>query len=126
MGNLGALDEARVRQVWAGVEARTLEGSLVTLAVIEIAPNTTVPEHQHPNEQIGVLAQGRLRFTIGDETHDLLPGGTWTIPGDVPTAPRRDPRARWRSRPSHRGARTGIRGLWPIRRRRCWPREAEA
>lgn len=84
MGKLGALDEARVRQVWAGVEARTLEGSLVTLAVIEIAPNTTVPEHQHPNEQIGVLAQGRLRFTVGDETRDLQPGGTWTIPGNVP------------------------------------------
>jgi quercetin dioxygenase-like cupin family protein len=84
VGNLGALDEARVRQVWEGVQARTLEGTLVTLAVIEIAPNTTVPEHRHPNEQIGVLAQGRLRFTVGDETRELVSGGTWTIPSGVP------------------------------------------
>ena len=73
-----------VTQVWTGVEARLVEGEGVTLAVIELAPNTIVPSHRHPNEQVGVLARGWMRFTIGDETREFGPGGSWTIPGDVP------------------------------------------
>ena len=84
MGNLRTLAEERVRRVWAGVDARTLDGEGLTLAIIEIAPHSSIPEHCHPNEQIGVLAAGRMRFTIGGETRDFEPGGAWTVPANVP------------------------------------------
>jgi len=72
-----------VTEIWAGVAARTLKEAGVTLAVLELAAGTEVPVHRHPNVQVGVLVKGRMRFTIGDETREFGPGGTWTIPGDV-------------------------------------------
>ena len=42
------------------------------------------PEHRHPNEQLGILLRGSMRFRIGDEERDLLPGGTWRILANVP------------------------------------------
>jgi quercetin dioxygenase-like cupin family protein len=43
-----------------------------------------VPEHAHDNEQLGVLVAGSMTFRVGDETGELGPGGTWTIPANVP------------------------------------------
>jgi quercetin dioxygenase-like cupin family protein len=34
--------------------------------------------------EIGLLIQGTLTFTVGDETRELGPGGTWRILSNVP------------------------------------------
>jgi unsaturated pyranuronate lyase len=73
-------------QVWNGVVARAVEGKEATLAALELDPDVEVPEHHHVNEQTGILLRGSLRFRIGDETKDLVPGSTWVIPADVPHA----------------------------------------
>jgi quercetin dioxygenase-like cupin family protein len=73
-------------QIWNGVIGRAVEGKEATLAAIELDPDTKVPEHQHVNEQTGILLRGTLRFRIGDETKDLVPGSTWVIPASVPHA----------------------------------------
>jgi quercetin dioxygenase-like cupin family protein len=70
--------------IWEGVLARAIVGERMTLAVVELVPNALVPEHRHPNEQMGILLQGSLVFRVGDEERALIPGGTWRIPGDVP------------------------------------------
>jgi quercetin dioxygenase-like cupin family protein len=79
-------DLARIapHQIWGGVVGRVVAGEQMTFAVIELAPDTVVPEHAHVNEQIGVLVDGSLRFRIGDEERELEPGGTWCIPAHVP------------------------------------------
>ena len=64
--------------------ARRVQGERITLAVVELAPNAIVPEHRHPNEQNGLVIQGRVLFRCGDEERELGPGGTWRILGDVP------------------------------------------
>ena len=84
MGNFRDLATSPVAEIWAGVAARTLEEEGVTLAVIELAAGTEVPSHRHPNVQVGILVKGHMRFTIGDETREFGPGGTWTIPSEVP------------------------------------------
>ncbi len=71
-------------RIWDGIAARTVHGELVSFAVIELDPGSTVPEHRHENEQLGVLASGTMRFRIGDETRELAPGATWCIPANVP------------------------------------------
>jgi quercetin dioxygenase-like cupin family protein len=76
--SLGAL------RIWEGVVGRAVEGERVTLAVIELDPDSLVPEHSHENEQLGVLVSGLLEFRIGDETRRVGPGGTWSIPASVP------------------------------------------
>jgi quercetin dioxygenase-like cupin family protein len=73
-------------QIWNGVVGRAVEGKEATLAAIELDPGTEVPEHQHVNEQTGILLRGAVRFRIGDETKDLVPGSTWVIPANVPHA----------------------------------------
>ena len=67
-------------RIWDGIAARSVHGELVSFAVIELDPGSTVPEHRHENEQLGVLASGTMRFRIGDETRELGPGATWCIP----------------------------------------------
>jgi unsaturated pyranuronate lyase len=71
-------------RIWDGVASRVVEGERVTLAVIELDPDSLVPEHSHENEQLGVLVAGLLEFRIGGETRRVGPGGTWCIPANVP------------------------------------------
>ena len=84
LSNFRDLAAIPLTDIWTGVVARTIEEAGVTLAVLELGPNTDVPLHHHPNVQVGILVRGHLRFTIGDETREFGPGGTWTIPGGVP------------------------------------------
>jgi quercetin dioxygenase-like cupin family protein len=56
----------------------------MTFAIVDLGPDTVVDEHQHPNEQMGVVLRGSLRFTVGAETQQLNVGDTYVIPGGVP------------------------------------------
>ena len=71
-------------RIWNGVAARAVEGERSSLAVVELDPGSLVPEHTHPNEQLGLVIRGSLEFRVGDETRKLGPGSTWCIPGDTP------------------------------------------
>jgi quercetin dioxygenase-like cupin family protein len=84
MSNLVELAEITPIQVWEGVVARRVQGDRSTLAIVELAADSVVPEHRHPNEQCGIVITGEVTFRIGDEVRRLGPGGTWRILGDVP------------------------------------------
>ena len=56
----------------------------MTVGLIELEPGSTVPEHAHDNEQVGMLITGSLDFRVGAETRQLEPGGIWCIPSRVP------------------------------------------
>jgi quercetin dioxygenase-like cupin family protein len=84
MKNLRSIVESPVLKVWDGVLGRTVEGERLTFGVIELAPDCVVPTHEHANEQLGLVIEGQITFTIGDETRTLGPGGTWRILGGVP------------------------------------------
>jgi quercetin dioxygenase-like cupin family protein len=84
---LAGFDELQglpVIQVWETVAARAIHGERQSLAVVELDPNAVVPQHRHENEQLGIVLSGSLTFRISDETRELGPGGTWTIPSNVP------------------------------------------
>jgi quercetin dioxygenase-like cupin family protein len=84
MSNLSELSEIAPKAIWDGVTARVVDGERITLAVVEIEPNGLVPEHLHPNEQLGLVLEGSLTFRIDGEVRELGPGGTWRILGDLP------------------------------------------
>ena len=86
MPNLVDLADIAPIRVWDDVVARVVTGELVTLAVVELAPDSVVPEHRHANEQCGIVIEGEVTFRIGDEERVLGPGGTWRIIGDTPHA----------------------------------------
>ena len=84
MTNLADLAELTPIQVWDGVVARRVQGERLTLAVVELGADAVVPTHRHANEQCGLVIEGEVTFTIGDEVRVLGPGGTWRITGDMP------------------------------------------
>lgn len=56
----------------------------LTVGEVILQPDTMVPMHRHPHEQITYVIEGRFEFTIGDQTTVLEPGQTALIPGGVP------------------------------------------
>jgi quercetin dioxygenase-like cupin family protein len=84
VSNLVDFGSLPVIDVWGTtVRARRVEGDRLTLALVELAPDSIVPGHQHENEQLGMVITGAVTFTIGDETRVLGPGGSWRIPSNV-------------------------------------------
>ncbi|MFI5262457.1 MAG: cupin domain-containing protein [Candidatus Limnocylindrales bacterium] len=84
MTNLRDIKDQPPIRVWEGVAARTIEGERITLAVVELDPDAIVPEHRHPNEQLGMVIRGELGFRIGREERVVGPGGTWRIAANEP------------------------------------------
>jgi quercetin dioxygenase-like cupin family protein len=78
------LQDLPLRQVWPGVAARVVSGERLSLGVVELDPNALVPEHRHEHEQLGMVITGSLSFRIADETREVGPGETWTIPSNTP------------------------------------------
>jgi quercetin dioxygenase-like cupin family protein len=72
------------QQLADGYLARAVHGEQLTLAVVEVEPGAKLPEHQHENEQFGMVIEGSVEFRIGDETTTLAPGGIWRIPSGTP------------------------------------------
>jgi quercetin dioxygenase-like cupin family protein len=70
--------------IWDGVIARAVAGERVSLAVIELEPDAVVAEHNHPNEQLGVVIAGTMRFRVGDEERELVAGDTYRIASEMP------------------------------------------
>ncbi len=84
MSRFDSLDTIVPLQIADGVVARAWGGERAALAAIELAPGVALPEHAHPNEQIGFLLRGTLAFRVGDEQRELGSGATWVVPPDAP------------------------------------------
>jgi quercetin dioxygenase-like cupin family protein len=84
MSAFGGTDRHEHLRIWDGVTVQAIEGDRTTLAIVDLEPNSTVPEHHHDNEQLGILVRGTMRFRIADETRDLVPGDTWRILSHTP------------------------------------------
>jgi quercetin dioxygenase-like cupin family protein len=69
--------------IFPGVEIRTTAGTSMMLSVVHLEPESVVADHAHPHEQMGILLEGELEFTIGNVTRRLGPGDMWRIPGGV-------------------------------------------
>ena len=66
-----------------GVTARAVTGERMTMAVVDLEPNATVPEHKHDNEQLGFVISGVMTMRIGSEERELHAGDTYTIPSNT-------------------------------------------
>jgi quercetin dioxygenase-like cupin family protein len=77
--------------IWEGVTARAVHGERLTLALVELEPDSVVPEHAHDNEQVGIMVEGSFEMRAGGETRELRRGDTWSIPPGEPHAVRVGP-----------------------------------
>lgn len=86
MGAFDSVDRVRPYRIWEGAVARAVRGDRMTLAVVDLHPNVAVPEHHHPNEQLGIVLKGSITMIVSGERRTLGPGEMYVIPGDVPHA----------------------------------------
>lgn len=70
--------------IFPGVRIQTAACEKMQMSVVELDPGSVVPEHSHPNEQVGLMLAGEAEFTIGGERKVLGPGDVYCIPGGVP------------------------------------------
>lgn len=61
-------------------------GEEMSVQYFYIEPGAEVPEHSHPHEQAGFIAEGTLTFLVDGEELDTGEGDTYVIPGDEPHA----------------------------------------
>jgi quercetin dioxygenase-like cupin family protein len=67
-----------------GIERKTLvfgEKTLMTGSRLE--KGKILPLHRHPYEQTGYLVSGHLVLVIAGQRHDMTPGSSGSIPGEV-------------------------------------------
>ena len=66
-----------------GCRMRTPFGQHLMLSYLEMDEGAVVPMHSHPHEQGGMLIQGTLELTIGEETRLVEAGAMFLIPPNV-------------------------------------------
>ncbi len=76
-------NEREPKEVFSGVTIRTIWGEHIMLSFVHFEPHAFVPPHSHPHEQMGVLLEGEIEFTIGNETKILRKGDCWWVPSNV-------------------------------------------
>ena len=63
-------------------------GEQAMLARIQLKKGCIVPRHSHPNEQLAFVAEGAMRFSVGEEgsivDHIVRTGEVLVIPGNLP------------------------------------------
>ena len=71
------------KELFPGITTRTFWGEKLLLSRVELAAHALAPLHNHPHEQGGVILQGEMDFTIGEETRHLVTGDLYIVPGNV-------------------------------------------
>jgi quercetin dioxygenase-like cupin family protein len=66
-----------------GIWMRSFVGSAVMANWVTIEPGAAVPLHDHPHEQLGIMLEGEMDLTIGDETRTIGPGDLYVVPPHV-------------------------------------------
>lgn len=82
----GFIDLARlpVIEPAPGCRLRTPFANHLMLSYLEMDEGAEIPLHSHPHEQGGILLEGKLQLTIGEETRTVEPGSLFLIESDVP------------------------------------------
>jgi quercetin dioxygenase-like cupin family protein len=72
------------KQILPGIRIKTLAyGDKSLLSEFRMKQDSQLPAHAHPQEQTGYLISGRIRLFVGDETYEVEPGDSWSVPGGV-------------------------------------------
>lgn len=77
-------DKAGYIDAMDGIRRKTLVyGDNMLLTEFRLGGGKTLISHKHPQEQTGYLVSGHIVLTISGDSHDMMPGDSWSIPGNV-------------------------------------------
>jgi quercetin dioxygenase-like cupin family protein len=84
-------EEIMPRVLAKGVTAKIASGEKMMLSLVTLAPNSVVPTHSHPHEQMGLMVSGTMEFTIEGDTRTLSGNEMYFVPGGVSHAVKAGP-----------------------------------
>lgn len=71
-------------EVMPGLLRRTLvTGKSMMICEFTLDAGVEIPSHAHPHEQVGYVASGKVRITVGDESFVLGTGDSYYAPSGV-------------------------------------------
>lgn len=72
------------REIIPGYNGRLIHSDHMTVAYWSITAGSPIPRHDHPQEQIVNMQEGRFELTVDGEPHVLTAGDIVVIPPNVP------------------------------------------
>ena len=72
----------------AGLDRRAIYLDKLMLTFVDFEPGIGLPRHSHPHEQITLVIEGRIEFTLDEETRILNTGQGVTVASNVPHSAR--------------------------------------
>ena len=83
-----AWHDVKLEQLAPGIKRRFIHGEQAMVAQFELKAGAVVAWHEHANEQISMVLEGRVRFEFGSEEAkemiEVAAGETVVIPGNLP------------------------------------------
>lgn len=72
-------------EICPGIKRRTLtSGKTMYQMIAELDAGSRMPEHRHPQEQVVHILTGRMRLIVEGTPHELVPGDSFYLAGNVP------------------------------------------
>ncbi len=75
-------DEKKM-ELFPGIDAQIFAGRQGMVMRVTLEQGAIATAHTHPHEQISVVLQGEMEFTIGEEQKTIKAGDAVVIPGDA-------------------------------------------
>ncbi len=66
-----------------GFLVHVVSGQRLMFSHVTLQPNAVAPLHNHTEEQMGLVLEGEIEFTIGDETRLVKKGGMYSVPSST-------------------------------------------
>ena len=76
--------EEPVEQLSAAIGRQLIHTETMTLARVLLARGAVVPLHEHENEQIATVLEGRLRFVVDGDEQIVAAGESIPLAANVP------------------------------------------
>jgi len=77
------LKSLKLEEFRPGLWSKAEFGTNLTMAFMEITANKEGAAHDHPFDQCGIVIEGEIEISIGDEKKMLRPMETYFIPAGV-------------------------------------------
>lgn len=74
------VSEIQPFEILPGVRIRAPFGQSLMLSYLELDRQAVVPSHAHPHEQGGIVLEGKVELTIGEDARVVGRGSMYIIP----------------------------------------------
>lgn len=77
------IDQRPLKEIFKGVSIKTAYGERLMMSFVHLQPNSLVPAHSHPHEQMGMVIKGMFELIIDGESRIVKEGEVYLVPSNV-------------------------------------------